>query len=187
MGKQGVQFPVAALACSLLLAGCNSLLTSGEWPGSASVAATDVDAAAAGAPLLPVVETAPGGVVVGDPNDDLNLGKRHFREQNFGLAEKHFRRAVEAGRLPAGRGGEAWLGLAAAYDKLRRFELADRAYQQAIKIAGPTPEILNNQGYSYLLRGDYARARKTLAEAQARDPDNPHIRNNIRLLERSRG
>jgi Flp pilus assembly protein TadD len=31
---------------------------------------------------------------------------------------------------------------------LRRFDLADRAYGQAIRIVGPTAEILNNQGYS---------------------------------------
>ncbi len=29
----------------------------------------------------------------GDPNDDLNLGKRHYRANNFGLAERYFRRA----------------------------------------------------------------------------------------------
>jgi len=68
---------------------------------------------------------------------------------------------------------------------LRRFELADRAYGQAIKLAGPTPEILNNVGYSYLLRGDYVRARAKLAEARAKDPKNPYILNNIKLLDES--
>src|SRR3979490_1808715 len=57
----------------------------------------------------------------GDPGDDLTLGKRHYREKNYGLAEQHFRRAAE--KLP--RDGEAWLGLAASYDRLRRYDLAD--------------------------------------------------------------
>jgi Flp pilus assembly protein TadD len=114
-----------------------------------------------------------------DPNDDLGLGKRHYRAQNYGLAEKHFRRAVEGHP----RAAEAWVGLAASYDRLRRFDLADRAYEQAIAILGPTPEILNNQGYSYMLRGDYKLARKKLTAAQVKDPDNKFIQNNIELLE----
>ena len=32
-------------------------------------------------------------------------------------------------------------------------------------LIGETPEILNNQGYSYILRGDYARAREILFAA----------------------
>ena len=83
------------------------------------------------------------------------------------------------------RDGESWLGLAASYDRLKRFDLADRAYAQAIKIVGATPEILNNQGFSYMLRGDYRRARVTFLEAQSRAPDNPYIKNNLDLLEES--
>ena len=116
-----------------------------------------------------------------DPNDDLSLGKENFREGNYGLAERYFRKAVESGPKDA----EAWLGLAAAYDRLRRFELADRAYDEVIRIAGPTPEILNNQGYSYMLRGQFNRAREILMTARAKDPGNPYIQNNLALLEES--
>ena len=56
---------------------------------------------------------------------------------------------------------------------------------RAIRIVGPTPELLNNQGFSYMLRGDYRRARETLLAAQARDPKNPYIANNLRLLDES--
>jgi Flp pilus assembly protein TadD len=80
---------------------------------------------------------------------------------------------------------ESWIGLAASYDRLRRWDLADRAYDQALKIVGPTPEILNNIGYSLMLRGDYRRARETLLQAQAQDPGNPYVRNNLELLEAS--
>ena len=68
---------------------------------------------------------------------------------------------------------------------MRRFELADRAYSQAIRILGPTPEILNNQGYSYMLRGDYTRAHATLLMALRKDPDNQFVENNLRLLDAS--
>ena len=126
-------------------------------------------------------DAVPKGLLGNDPNDDLNLGKKQFRAANFGLAEQYFRRAVELHP----RDLEAWVGLAASYDRLRRFDLADRAYDQAIKIAGPTAAILNNQGYSYMLRGDYRRARATLLQAQTQDPGNPYIKNNLDLLEAS--
>jgi Flp pilus assembly protein TadD len=116
-----------------------------------------------------------------DPNDDLSIAKKYFRQGGFGLAERHFRRAAELHP----RDAEAWVGLAASYDRLRRFDLADRAYQQAIKIIGPTPEILNNQGYSYMLRGDYRRARTTLLMAKAKSPENPYIKANLELLAES--
>jgi Flp pilus assembly protein TadD len=83
------------------------------------------------------------------------------------------------------RDAESWIGLAASYDRLRRFDLADRAYGQATRIVGSTPEVLNNQGFSYMLRGDYRRARATLLAAQAKDPGNPYIQNNLRMLEES--
>jgi Flp pilus assembly protein TadD len=130
----------------------------------------------------PLNNTPRGEALTGNnPSDDIKLGKKHYRAQNFGLAERHFRRAVEA----APQNLEAWMGLAASYDKLRRFDLADRAYAQAIAIRGATPELLNNQGYSYMLRGDYKNARIKLAEAKAKDPNSPYIQNNIELLEDS--
>jgi Flp pilus assembly protein TadD len=61
----------------------------------------------------------------------------------------------------------------------------DRAYGQAVGILGPTAEILNNQGYSYMLRGDYKRAHAALMAARRRDPANKFVQNNIRLLEES--
>lgn len=129
----------------------------------------------------------PGGSALSlrDPMDDLDLGKRQFQESNFGLAEMHFRRAAEQNVGPVERNAEAWLGLAASYDRLRRFELADRAYKQAIRLIGPTAAVLNNQGYSYLMRGDLARARTTLSRARAMDPNNVYVQNNIALLEES--
>ena len=129
----------------------------------------------------PIATMSKPGLLGDDPHDDLQLGKRYFRNNNFGLAEKSFRTAVE--KHP--RDADAWVGLAASYDRLRRFDLADRAYQEAVRIVGRTPEVLNNMGFSYLLRGDYARARKTFREAHAKDPANPYIEANMQLLEES--
>jgi Flp pilus assembly protein TadD len=121
------------------------------------------------------------GLFGSNPGDDLNQGKKYFRVGNYGMAERYFRRAVELHP----RDAESWIGLAAAYDRLRRFDLADRAYAEAIRLVGPTPEILNDQGFSYMLRGDYARAARTLHQAQAKDPGNPYIQANLQLLEES--
>ena len=131
-------------------------------------------------PPLGARPTAPG-LLGSDPYDELSLGKKYYRSNNYGIAEKHFRRAVESHP----RDAEAWLGLAASYDRLRRFDLADRAYGQAVGILGPTAEILNNQGYSYMLRGDYKRAHAALVAAQRKDPTNKYVQNNLRLLEES--
>jgi len=188
---------LAAVSCLVLLSGCETVrdkIAAFRLPAGFGGAADPETTGSVGPGFgetvtngqITVDQSGLTGQPIGaDPNDDLQLGKRHFREQNFGLAEKHFRRAVESSPGPVERDTEAWLGLAASYDRLRRFELADRAYAQAIKLAGPKPEILNNQGYSYILRGDYRKARTKLAAAQARDPGNPYIRNNIELLEKS--
>jgi Flp pilus assembly protein TadD len=116
-----------------------------------------------------------------DPNDQLNIAKKYFRQGSYGLAERQFRKAVELHP----RDAEAWIGLAASYDRLRRFDLADRAYAQATRILGPTAEVLNNQGFSYMLRGNYRRARTTLLAAKAKDPANPYIQNNLQMLRES--
>ncbi len=129
----------------------------------------------------PVAPLSKPGLVGDDPNDDLSLAKKYFRSNNFGLAEKSFRTAAEKHPNDA----EAWVGLAASYDRLHRFDLSDRAYSQAIHIIGPTAEILNDQGFSYMLRGDYERAHKKLQEAQAKDPSNPYVQANLQLLEES--
>jgi Flp pilus assembly protein TadD len=108
----------------------------------------------------------------------LEMGRNHYRDGQFGLAERSFRRAVEEDKNNA----EAWLGLAASYDRLQRFDHAGRAYDVVLKLVGRTPAVLNNLGYHYILRGDLARARATLMEAKRKDPDNEHIRNNLELV-----
>ncbi|HEY1309867.1 MAG TPA: tetratricopeptide repeat protein [Pseudolabrys sp.] len=170
---------------ALWLAGCSA---SGKFsnPFEAKTDGTDAfasapanEGASADAPGAPA--NAEAGLLGSDPYDALSLGKKQYRANNFGLAEKYFRHAAEL----RPRDAEAWLGLAASYDRLRRFDLADRAYTQAIGIVGPTTEILNNQGYSYMLRGDYKRAREKLVVAQRQDPGNKYVLNNIQLLEDS--
>ncbi len=110
----------------------------------------------------------------------LQKAKVHYRNGDYGLAERFYRQAIEERHNNA----EAWLGLAASYDRLKRFDHADRAYEQLIKITGHTPTVLNNLAYHQMLKGDFASARHSLQAASAQAPDNPYIRNNIELLDR---
>ncbi|MEA2981610.1 MAG: hypothetical protein QOF91_2373 [Alphaproteobacteria bacterium] len=180
---------VMAAACLLWLTGCETTSTpdnpfaklvdkvtpaSNPSAGDTTGSVLGSDAAGGAPSLTPELLGA-------DPNDDLNIAKKYFRQGSFGLAERHFRKAVELHP----RDAESWVGLAASYDHLKRFDLADRAYGEAIKLVGATPEVMNNQGFSYMLRGDYRRARTTLVAAQAKDPKSPYIANNLRLLDES--
>lgn len=145
---------VSALGAALLLAGCQT--RSDE-----------------GVALVPGVEpTLPA------TNEAYRVGRVNLAAGNSGLAERNFREAVERNKDDAA----AWLGLAAAYDNLGRYELADRAYDQATALRGETLEIVNNRGYSYMLRGDGPRALSRFEQALAVDPTNPVIQNNIRIL-----
>ncbi len=112
---------------------------------------------------------------------DLTAGKAQFRQANYGLAERHFRKAVE---LRADN-SEAWMGLAASYDQLGRFDFADRAYDQLLKFAGRRPEVLNNMGYSQLLRGNRKKARQLLNEAKNGMADPAVVEANLALLNKA--
>ena len=189
MRIRGVRLLIVVAAAFIGLAGCST-----SKIGDLAATDTKSDAASSdttGSIVTPPAEPGPSGEPVAplskpglfgdDPHDDLTLGKKYFRSNNFGLAEKSFRSAVE--KHP--RDAEAWVGLAASYDRLRRFDLADRAYAEAIRIVGPTAELLNDEGFSFMLRGDYARAHKLLEQARKKDPDNPYVQANLKLLDES--
>ena len=184
----------AGLVC--LVAGLGGCSTSGQFgdavaPGDPAAANGAPPGDTTGSIVTPPAEPGPSGEPVAplskpgllgdDPNDDVQLGKKYFRSNNFGLAEKSFRSAAEKHPNDA----EAWLGLAASYDRLHRFDLADRAYAQVLRLVGPTVEVLNDEGFSYMLRGDYPRAHKLLQQAQAKDPANPYVAANLKLLDDS--
>lgn len=101
-----------------------------------------------------------------------------FGDGHYGKAAKLYEKEVES----AAKNPEAWLGLAASYDQIRRYELADRAYAQVIRLVGTPPSVLNNMGYSMMLRGKLEKSRQKLQTAYAGDPANPYIIANIELL-----
>jgi len=110
--------------------------------------------------------------------EGIVAAKYHFRAGNYGLAERNYRLAVENDPANA----EAWLGLGATYDQLGRYQLADRSYQQVLKIAGPVPQLMNNMGYSYMLRGKSKKAKTYFSKAYKALPENETISGNKELL-----
>lgn len=148
---------VAAALAALVLSGCTT---------------SSIDATATKA-ITPVPQDISAA--------DLAAGKQNFRQANYGLAEKHFRKAVELRATNA----EAWMGLAASYDQLGRFDFADRAYDQLLKVAGRRPEIINNMGYSQLLRGNRKKAKTLLLEAKKGLADTTVVDANLELLKKS--
>lgn len=149
---------------ALALAGCSQLDTFGkDGHGASNWTALTADAEA---PL---------------PRSPVQLATEAYGRGDFGLAERYFREAVEHNP----RDAKAWIGLAASYDQLRRFELADRAYGRAIQLSGETAQIMNNIGYSLLLRGDLKAAQAKFARANRLQPNVTTLAN-MRLIESGR-
>ena len=92
---------IATAACLLSLNGCETstklgdLFHAGSGDTTQSAPAPAVDTTGTVAPLPPEPDAVPKGLLGNDPNDDLSRGKKYFRAADFGLAERHFRRAVE--------------------------------------------------------------------------------------------
>jgi Flp pilus assembly protein TadD len=104
--------------------------------------------------------------------------KNQFRQENYGNSGALFLKAVQL----APNDGEAWMGLAASCDRIRRFDLSDKAYRQAYRLVGGTPAYYNNVGYSYLLRGKLQEARQNFLRAYELAPNDPTVANNLKLL-----
>jgi Flp pilus assembly protein TadD len=162
----------------LVLAGC--WLATGLAACDLTVREAAVDAPVVPAGADPVQE--PTDVKYYPSDEPVRMGLEHFNRGNYGLSQRYFKDAVEK----APRDVTAWVGLAASYDRLRRFDLADQAYAQAIRLGGETVQILNDQGYSYMLRGNLSAARRKFEKAYTLDPTNPTIANNLVLLNGSR-
>ncbi len=126
----------------------------------------------------PATGQNPGDVKYYPSDQPARLGIQRFYEGNFGLSQQYFQDAVEKSPNDV----TAWIGLAASYDRLGRFDLADQAYAAAAKLEGVTVRLLNNEGYSYMLRGDLKAARAKFQSALRLDPNNQTTLNNIKLL-----
>ncbi len=108
----------------------------------------------------------------------LTEARAHFRVGDFGYSAALYKRYVAL----TPNDPEGYVGLAASYDRLRRFDLSDRVYASLFRLTGATAQYYNNLGYSYLLRGDTTTALANLRQANKLDPNNPIVANNLKML-----
>jgi Flp pilus assembly protein TadD len=76
---------------------------------------------------------------------------------------------------------QAWNALGVLADSSQAWAVADQAYSRAQQLAPAEPRIVNNQGWSKLLRGDWAGAAALFEQAAAEDPKSDRIANNLEL------
>jgi len=105
MSTRSVLLLIGASLCLAPLGGCaSSSKLSDLWPskGAEESATTPADTndttgsivtqpAEPGPSGEPTAPLAKPGLLGDDPSDDLQFGKKYFRSNNFGLAEKSFR------------------------------------------------------------------------------------------------
>ncbi|MDT8403031.1 LytR C-terminal domain-containing protein [Sulfuriflexus sp.] len=104
-------------------------------------------------------------------------GKQHFVSQHYGLALQAFQ--SELVRNP--NSVQVLNGIAACYDKMQRYDLAANYYYQTLAIEPDSVRTLSNLGYSFILQGRNADAKKVLSLALMKDPANAIARSHLAL------
>ena len=140
------------VAAAAFLGGC-----SGMWEGSRPVIAMDGNRM--------------------DVHDPVGNGRALLVTGQYGLAIDALSRVLhdDPGNVRA-------LNLMAeAYDRLHRYDLADRYHAEALEIDPNSVAALNNWGFSLLVRGDKVRAIELLRRAEAVNGDQPVVMANLRL------
>ena len=112
-----------------------------------------------------------------DASDPVERGRALILTRQYGLAIYGLNDVVT--RDPGN--ARALALLAVAYGQLKRFDLADRYHARALEIDPSSPVVLNNWGYSYLVRGDDRRATNLLERAMATNDGRPIVAANLAL------
>jgi Flp pilus assembly protein TadD len=157
-----VESVIAAVLGVMLLSGCSSSMVGKSTFGNNRIEVAEL-------------------TNLGDytPERAMSEARAHFRNKDFGYSAALYKRAVEL----SPKDPEGYIGLAASYDRLQRFDLSDRVYAALYDLSGASVQYHNNRGYSYLLRGDLRAAMSSFREARKIDPDNVVVANNIRIVE----
>jgi Flp pilus assembly protein TadD len=88
---------------------------------------------------------------------------------------------IEQATKTANASWHAWNARGVVADMQRDWLAADTAYARAAELAPNEAEIVNNQGWSQLLRGDWAKAVELFKKATVQDPKSSRIANNLEL------
>jgi len=133
-----------------------------------------------------VLSPAQPGTETQQPADQYGAGKAYFAQGQYGFALESFRAALR--QSPDST--RNLNGVAACYDRMLRFDLADRYYEQALALDPNSEQTLNNLGYSNYRRyeegygGEYlASAKDYLDRARSLAQGNTVIADNIARVE----
>lgn len=114
------------------------------------------------------------------PDETLTLertGIAAFHVGDFARASA----ALNAATAIPGASWRAWSARGAVADWRRDWDQADLAYERALELAPDRPEILNNRGWSLMLRGRWTEALPLIDRAAALDPRSEQITRNLEL------
>ena len=122
-------------------------------------------------------------------NVHVELAKVHESQGNNDAALAEYEQAIAIGErrgslLNGGKLGPDALSLAhrrmaATYDRMGRFALAETHYNQALKLTPNDPKVWNDAGYSYYLQNRLADAERTLKTAKTFAPNDARILTNL--------
>ena len=106
-------------------------------------------------------------IVAGESSQLLEGARQQFARGNVALALQGFRRIMrqESGNL------DAYVGIAACYDRMGRFELSRRYYEEALALAPGNPVVRHNFAVSLRMQGREEDARRLESEVAAAPPD----------------
>ncbi len=130
----------------------------------------------------PSMKTTPESSFTADMTP-YERGKRHFEAGHLGLALQSLRRALAEQPDSV----ETLNAVAAAYDRLGRFDLAGRYYRRALSVAPRSAQTLNNMGYSLMLQGRLDDASRYLERARALNNAHETIAANLTVVQRLAG
>ena len=160
VGSFGLGLVALAIAVAPLTACSSANVGASTW-GNSKLTATEVKNIGSYTPELALAEA-----------------RAHFRNNDFGHSATFYKRVVEL----QPKNPEGYVGLAASYDRLRRFDLSDRVYQALYELSGSSAQYYNNVGYSYMLRGNFKAALTNFRKAESLEPDSIVISNNLQIL-----
>lgn len=119
-------------------------------------------------------------LLTGSPDDPRLLEQAGIAALNLGDLARALRLLGKA-TAQADASWRAWNALGVAHDRKQNWAVADRAYAAADRLSPGNAKVLNNQGWSLLLRGNWAQAVGPLTKAAKLDPSNPRIAANLDL------
>jgi Flp pilus assembly protein TadD len=114
------------------------------------------------------------------PQESLTLERAGIAAVHVGDLRRASAALKAATQLP-GASWRAWSARGAAADLRRDWEDADLAYGHAAELAPNRAEVLNNRGWSLMLRGQWAEALPLLEGAAALNPKARRVADNLEL------